>query len=129
MGGSLLIFYIAIGGVVGTLGRWLLQVWIQTSAHAGSFPLGTLIINLSGSVVLGFVARLGTSSSILSPEMRGGLTIGLCGAFTTMSTFSYESLQLLADGDYVRAGVYMAGTVVGSILAVLVGSMVCGRLL
>ena len=129
MGGSLLIVYIAIGGVVGTLGRWYLQGWIQTSAHAGSFPLGTLIINLAGSVVLGFVAKLGTGSTIISPEMRGGLTIGLCGAFTTMSTFSYESLQLLGDGDYVRAGFYMGGTIIGCLVAVLAGSMVAGRLL
>lgn len=129
MGGNFLIVYIAIGGVAGTLGRWYLQGWIQTEARAGTFPLGTLTINLLGSLVLGFVARLGTGSTVISPEMRAGLTVGLCGAFTTMSTFSYESLQLLADGDYTRAGVYMAGTMVGCIAAVLIGSIAAGRVL
>ncbi|HEX4562532.1 MAG TPA: fluoride efflux transporter CrcB [Gemmatimonadales bacterium] len=124
-----MILYIVIGGIIGTLGRWYLQGWIQTTAHAGTFPLGTLLINILGSLVLGFVAKLGTGSTIISPEVRGGLTIGLCGAFTTMSTFSYESVQLLGDGDYARAGVYMGATIVGCLLAVLGGSMAAGRLL
>ncbi|HWH03405.1 MAG TPA: CrcB family protein, partial [Gemmatimonadales bacterium] len=67
--------------------------------------------------------------TLISPEMRGGLTVGLCGAFTTMSTFSYESVKLLGDGDYVRAGVYMAGTIVGCMAAVVLGSSVAARLL
>ena len=124
-----MILYIVIGGIIGTLGRWYLQGWLQTTTHAGSFPLGTLLVNLAGSLVLGFIAKLGTGSTLISPELRGGLTIGLCGAFTTMSTFSYESVKLLGDGDYVRAGVYMAGTVVGCLAAVVLGSIVAARLL
>lgn len=127
--GGPLILYIVVGGVLGTLARWYLQGWIQTTTHAGSFPLGTLLVNISGSLVLGFVAKLGTGSTLISPEVRGGLTVGLCGAFTTMSTFSYESVQLLADGDYARAGLYMAGTIVGCLAAVLLGSIAAGRLL
>jgi CrcB protein len=124
-----MILYIVIGGIIGTLGRWYLQGWIQTTTHAGSFPLGTLLINLGGSFILGFIARLGTGSTIMSPEIRGGLTIGLCGAFTTMSTFSYESVKLLGDGDYLRAGVYMGGTIIGCLAAVVFGSLAAGRLL
>ena len=129
MDGSVMILYIVVGGILGTLGRWYLQGWIQSSTGAGSFPLGTLLINIAGSAVLGFVARLGTGSTVISPEVRGGLTIGLCGAFTTMSTFSYESVQLLADGDYVRAGVYMGGTIAGCLAAVVLGTIAAGRLL
>ncbi|HYK10869.1 MAG TPA: fluoride efflux transporter CrcB [Gemmatimonadales bacterium] len=128
MDGNFMILYITIGGIVGTLGRWYLGGWIQTSAHAGSFPLGTLLINLSGSLVLGFVARLGSGTALISPEMRGGLTIGLCGAFTTMSTFSYESVQLLGAGDYMRAALYMSGTIVGCVAAVLGGAAIAGRI-
>jgi len=124
-----MILYIVIGGIIGTLGRWYLQGWIQTTTHAGSFPLGTLFINLAGSFVLGFITKLGTGSTLISPEIRGGITVGLCGAFTTMSTFSYESVKLLGDGDYVRAGVYMAGTVLGCLAAVVFGSLAAGRLL
>ena len=129
MGGNLLILYIVAGGIVGTLGRWLLEGWIQGASGAGSFPLGTLVVNLTGSFVIGLVARLGTGTTIMSPEVRGGLTIGLCGAFTTMSTFSYESIRLLGDGDYVRAAIYMGATLLGCLAAVLAGSMVAGRLL
>lgn len=124
-----MIVYVLVGGVVGTLARWYLQGFIQASPGAGSFPLGTLLVNIVGSFILGFVARLGTGSTIMSPEVRGGLTIGLCGAFTTMSTFSYESVQLLGEGDYVRAGVYMGGTILGCLAAVAGGTLVAGRLL
>ncbi|HTY06843.1 MAG TPA: fluoride efflux transporter CrcB [Gemmatimonadales bacterium] len=124
-----MILYIVVGGILGTLGRWYLQGWIQVSSGVGSFPLGTLVINLAGSLVLGFVARLGTGSTLISPEVRGGITVGLCGAFTTMSTFSYESVRLLADGDYARAGLYMAGTILGCLAAVVAGSALAGRIL
>lgn len=65
----------------------------------------------------------------MSPELRGGLTIGFCGAFTTMSTFSYESMKLLADGEYGYAGLYMGGTVLGCLAAVMVGTALANRLL
>lgn len=69
-----MIAYIALGGIVGTLARYLLQGVIQT--RAGVFPLGTLAINVAGSFLLGFIMRLATGSTVVSPELRGGLTIG-----------------------------------------------------
>jgi CrcB protein len=99
------IAYIALGGIVGTLARYFLGGWIQ-EATGSSFPYQTLAINLSGSFVIGFVARLATGTVMISPEMRGALTIGFCGAFTTMSTFSYESIRLLNDGEYLQAALY-----------------------
>lgn len=123
-----MIAYIALGGVLGTVSRYLLQGWVQ--ARAGSvFPVGTLAINLAGSLLLGFVIRYATGSTVISPELRGGLTIGFCGAFTTMSTFSYETMTLLHDGDYWRAGLYMGGTMVGCLAAVVTGTAVANRLL
>ena len=124
-----MILYITIGGILGTLGRWYLQGWIQERSGAGTFPAGTLVINLAGSFVVGFVIRLATGSTVVSPEMRGGLTIGFCGAFTTMSTFSYEAMRLLADGDYWRAALYMGGTILGCLLAVVTGTALAGKLL
>lgn len=121
------ILYIAIGGLAGTLARYFLQGWIQH--RSGVFPLGTLVINIAGSLVLGFILRYATGTTVVSPELRAGLTIGLCGAFTTMSTFSYESMALLGDGEYVRAGVYMGGTIVGCLVAVIAGTMVAERML
>ncbi|MBI1968124.1 MAG: fluoride efflux transporter CrcB [Gemmatimonadetes bacterium] len=122
-----MIAYIALGGVLGTVARYVLQGWIQ--ARAGAFPLGTLAINIAGSLVLGFVLRYTTGSTVVSPELRGALTVGFCGAFTTMSTFSYESMALLHDGDYWRAGVYMGGTIVGCLVAVISGTALANKLL
>jgi len=123
-----LIAYITLGGIAGTLARWYLGGFIQERT-GGVFPSGTLVINLAGSLLLGFIIRYATGSTTVSPELRGGLTIGFCGAFTTMSTFSYETVRLLADGDYGRAAIYAGGTMVGCLGAVVVGSAVAGRLL
>ncbi len=121
--------YIALGGLLGTLARYGLQGWVQTRTGAGTFPLGTLAINIAGSFALGFIVRYATGSTVVSPELRGGLTIGFCGAFTTMSTFSYESMALLQGGDYWRGALYMAGTIVGCLGAVIAGTAVANRLL
>lgn len=124
-----MLLYISIGGLLGTLARYSLQGWIQTRSGVGAFPVGTLVINLAGSFVLGFVIRYATGSTVVSPEMRAALTIGFCGAFTTMSTFSYESVALLGLGEYWRAAVYMGGTIVGCLAAVVMGTALANRLL
>jgi CrcB protein len=125
-----MVAYIALGGLLGTLARYGLQGFVQRGGGgAGVFPTGTLAINLIGSLVLGFLVRYGTGSTVISPELRGGLTIGFCGAFTTMSTFSYESMKLLADGEYGYAGLYMGGTIVGCLAAVIAGTALAERLL
>lgn len=121
------LLYVSAGGLAGTLARFLLQGWIQPRHSA--FPLGTLVINIAGSLALGFIIRYTTATTVASPELRAGLTIGFCGAFTTMSTFSYESMALLGDGEYVRASIYMGGTVVGCLAAVVVGTLLAERML
>lgn len=121
------LLYVAAGGLAGTLARYFLQGWIQP--RAGVFPLGTLVINIAGSLVLGFVIRLATGSTVISPELRAGLTIGFCGAFTTMSTFSFESVRLLGDGEYGLAALYMGGTIAGCLGAVVAGMAVAEKLL
>lgn len=124
-----MIAYIALGGIVGTLARWFLQGWVQQRSGLATFPVGTLAINLAGSFLLGFIIRFATGSTVISPELRGGLTIGFCGAFTTMSTFSYESVRLLGDGEYWYAGIYMGGTIIGCLAAVIAGTALASRLL
>jgi CrcB protein len=124
-----MLVYIALGGLLGTVTRYGLQGWVQARAGATSFPTGTLAINLLGSLALGFLIRYGTGSTVFSPEMRAGLTIGFCGAFTTMSTFSYESIRLLGEGEYWYTGLYMGGTILGCLAAVLAGIAVANRLL
>ena len=122
------LLYIALGGVAGTLSRYGLEGWIQSRTASG-VPLGTLTVNLTGSFVLGFIIRLATGAALISPDLRAGLTIGFCGAFTTMSTFSYESVALLTDGDYGRAALYMSATILGCVLAVVTGTALANKLL
>jgi CrcB protein len=124
----LTILYIAFGGIAGTLSRYGLEGWVQSRTTSG-FPLGTLIVNLAGSLLLGFILRIATGAAVISPDLRAGLTIGFCGAFTTMSTFSYESVTLLTDGDYLRAALYMSATILGCVVAVLAGTALASKLL
>lgn len=124
-----MVWYIVAGGVIGTLARFYMQGWVQTRAGIPGFPTGTLAINLLGSLIIGFVIRLATGSTVVTPDLRAALTIGFCGAFTTMSTFSYESMALLRDGEYGHAGLYMGGTVLGCLVAVLIGTALANRLL
>lgn len=124
-----MILYIAVGGVAGTLARWYLQGWIQTRSGLSGFPIGTLAINLAGSLILGFIVRLATGSTVISPTLRAGLTIGFCGGFTTMSTFAFESVRLLGDGEYWWATLYMGGTIAGCLAAVIAGTLLAEQLL
>jgi fluoride exporter len=124
-----MIAYIALGGVLGTLARYFLQGWVQERSGLATFPVGTLTINLVGSFIVGLVIRFATGSMLVSPDLRAALTIGFCGAFTTMSTFSYESMKLLADGEYWYAGLYMGGTVLGCLAAVIMGTQLAGKML
>ena len=124
-----MIAYITLGGILGTLARYFLQGWVQERSGLATFPVGTLAINLIGSFIIGLVIRLATGSTLISPDLRAALTIGFCGAFTTMSTFSYESMKLLADGEYWYAGLYMGGTVLGCLAAVIMGTQLAGKML
>jgi len=124
----LTILFIALGGVAGTLSRYGLEGWMQGRSVSG-FPLGTLTVNLAGSLLLGFILRLATGATLITPDVRAGLAIGFCGAFTTMSTFSYASVALLNDGDYLRAAPYMVATIAGCIVAVMLGTALGNKLL
>ena len=98
-----MLWYVAIGSAVGGVIRYLLGGAIQR-ALAASFPVGTLVINVTGSALLGFIFRYALETPAVTPEIRALLGVGFCGGYTTFSTFSYETLTLLEDGDWRRAG-------------------------
>ena len=116
--------YLAVGGVAGTFARYLLGSLLQP--QGSSFPWGTLTINIVGSFVLGLLVRYFLGAGGANPELRTGLTVGFCGAFTTMSTFSMETVTLMSAGSYGRAVVYVVTSVGGSIAAAFAG-MAIGR--
>jgi CrcB protein len=112
--------YIALGGAVGSAGRYLLGLAIQNRSGF-DFPLGTLLVNLSGCLLLGFLLRYALATPAISPELRALLTTGLCGGYTTFSTFGYETVALIQDGDWRRAVLYVGLSVFGGVLAIYLG--------
>lgn len=120
----MLYLYLAAGGVIGTLARYGLGKWIAGWA-GDAFPWHTLAINLTGSLVLGFAARSFQSLGV-SPEVRGFIAVGLCGAFTTFSTYSLETVELLQRGAWARAAAYALGSVALGLLAVWLGMSLAG---
>ena len=115
-----MIWFIAAGSAVGGAARYLLGMFVQ-SRVATPFPLGTLLINIIGSLILGFIIRWTMDTATVSPEVRGMLTVGFCGGFTTFSAFSFETARLMEDGDYRRAAWYVSASVTLSILATFAG--------
>jgi len=94
----------------------------------GTFPWGTMTVNVLGSLVLGFaVVWLGSTAT--SAELRQFATIGLLGAFTTFSTFTYEAAALLQDGDWSAAGGYVLGSLGAGLIGVLLGMGLASYLL
>jgi len=122
-----LLMYVAIGSAVGGASRFALSTFLQQ--RAGTFPVGTLVVNITGSLALGFLLRYSLGSTSVSAETRALLTTGFCGGYTTFSTFSYETLKLIEDGDYRRAAVYVAASVVLSLVATFLGIIAANELL
>lgn len=92
------------GGFVGAVFRYALGGVVHRHLPLGTFPYGTLCVNLLGCFLIGALAGLADSRQLFSPELRAFAFIGLLGGFTTFSTFGYETLALSRDGEHVRAG-------------------------
>jgi CrcB protein len=101
---------IAIGAAVGGVSRYYLSAAVQ-HRMGSTFPWGTLVINVTGSIVLGFLMRYALSTPGVSVEVRALLTTGFCGGYTTFSTYSYETATLIEDGQFGRAGTYALASV------------------
>ena len=128
MNRAILVLYVAIGGAVGSVARYALTLFVQ-SRSSSTFPTGTSLVNISGSILLGFLMRYGLESSSASPEVRLLLTTGFCGGYTTFSTFSYETARLLEDGEWARGGTYIVASVVLSLAGTFVGFALARALL
>jgi CrcB protein len=111
--------FVAVGGASGALARYWLSGWVNV-AFAGFFPLGTLVVNVMGSLLLGFGMQAMEAFPV-SPELRTMMTIGFLGAFTTFSTYSYETVALFRDGDWTRAMLYTGLSFALGLTAVLIG--------
>lgn len=118
---------LVLGGIVGTVGRYALAGAVYRWTGA-SFPYGTLVVNATGALVIGFLATLADKKFLLTPEARMFWMIGLLGAFTTFSTLIYESWKLIQDGEMLLAGVNLLGSVALGLAAFWVGALAASLL-
>ncbi len=123
-----MIWLVALGGALGSVSRFLLGPALQRAFNA-TFPVGTLFINILGSLILGFVMRLTIEGVNVTPEARAFIAIGFCGGFTTFSTFTYEAIRLLEDGEGSRAALYILASVLLSLGAAFLGLVAARELL
>ncbi len=107
-------------GIAGTLARYGLQGFVQQRTGS-TFPMGTLAVNLIGCFLLGIIGEYALTHLTIPPDWRIGITVGFFGAFTTFSSFSYETARMLNDGDWMRASVYVLSSVIGGLLGVFAG--------
>ena len=94
--------WICAAGAVGTGARYLISGWALALLGAG-FPFGTLVVNVTGSFLIGLVMQVGLATPILSPTLRMTLTTGFIGGFTTYSTFNFETIRLVQTGAWKLA--------------------------
>ncbi|MEA2346370.1 MAG: fluoride exporter [Thermoleophilaceae bacterium] len=111
---------VGAGGFLGAVVRYLVDGWVSR-ATGGSFPWGTLVINVSGSFVLGVLFAAATERAILPPEIRAPVMIGFIGAYTTFSTWMLESWRLVEQGAVLAALANIGGSVVVGVVALVLG--------
>ncbi|GAP70726.1 protein CrcB [Bacteroidales bacterium 6E] len=119
---------VGTGGLIGTVMRYLVQVHIE-KLMGSTFPLGTFLINILGSFIIGVVYGLVDKGNIMGPEWRQFLAVGLCGGFTTFSTFSADTLNLIKDNSFVQMLLYTGGSVLFGLLAVYFGIILARTIL
>lgn len=110
------LLFIALGGASGAVARYVVANWIH-QLWEGHVPVGTLLVNVLGSFGIGIVFVLVVEKELLHPDWRGVLMIGFLGAFTTFSTFSLETINLLETGHIFQALGYMLASVSLCVLA------------
>ena len=116
-------FIIGIGGFFGAVARYGVALWIGRQ-WGRSFPLGTFVINVSGSFLIGLLMSLLTERFMVNPQWRLLFVVGFLGAFTTFSTFEYETGALLKDGEWLIAMLNITLSVVVGFMALKLGEVI-----
>ena len=111
---------IGLGGFAGAISRYLVDGFVADRT-GGTFPWGTLVVNLSGSFVLGLLFAMTAERAILPADVRAPVMIGFIGAYTTFSTFMLESWVLIERGSYLPAAANLGGSVLLGLVAVFAG--------
>ncbi len=114
---------IGLGGFLGAVARYAVSLWIG-QRWGRSFPLGTFFINVSGSFLIALVMSLSTERLMINPQWRLFLAVGFLGAYTTFSTFEFETGGLLRDGEWLIAGLNVVLSVGAGFIALKTGEVI-----
>lgn len=117
---------VSLGAAIGGACRY----WLSNIVYKflpSDFPYGTLTVNIIGSLILGIVIYLFDSRELISPGLRLFLTIGFCGGFTTFSTFSLETMNLIRNAEYLYAALNILSSVVLCLFVVFIASTISNR--
>jgi CrcB protein len=115
---------VALGGALGSVSRYLLGTWIQSTSKSIDFPFGTLTVNLLGCFVIGLLSQLAEARGAFTPETRALVFFGVLGGFTTFSSFGNDTINLLRDGETLNALVNVGANVVLGLALVWLGRTV-----
>lgn len=113
---------VAVGGSLGALSRYFLQGWILD--RTGPSVIALFVINVSGAFALGLILTLAEERNLIGPEVRLLLTTGFLSAYTTFSSWMFESVQLIQVGNIARAAVNLVGSIAAGLIAVYLGIVV-----
>ncbi|ASQ89679.1 camphor resistance protein CrcB [Prosthecochloris sp. GSB1] len=114
------VLLVGAGGFAGAVARYFVGVALP---FLGGFPAGTFTVNVAGCFLIGLISELSITSALVSPEMRLLLATGFCGGFTTFSSYMFEAVSLLRDGEMLYASVYLFGSVACGILCLYLGML------
>jgi|SRR5688572_604984 len=115
------VLYVALGGALGSVSRYLLGAWTLTLGKSIDFPYGTLSVNLIGCFVIGFLSQLVETRSVFTAEARAFIFTGLLGGFTTFAAFGNDTINLLRDGRMFHALANVAANVIVGLALVWFG--------
>jgi fluoride exporter len=119
-GDNLKILLIALFGAVGTLARYGLQSAMQVRT-GGTFPYGTLLVNLTGCFFLGLIAQFTLNRMVISPDWRVAIAVGFFGGYTTFSSFGWETAKMMERGEWARASIYVGASVFAGLFLTVAG--------
>jgi fluoride exporter len=123
------VLYVALGGALGSISRYLLGAWALTLGKNIDFPYGTLAVNLIGCFVIGFLSQLMETRSSFTAEARAFIFIGLLGGFTTFSAFGNDTINLLREGRMFHALANVAANVIVGLALIWFGRTAADLLL
>lgn len=119
--------WISLGAIIGANARYLISSW-AAERWGASFPYGTLLINLTGSLIVGVFLTFATQRALVDPRLRLLIAVGFCGSYTTFSTYTYESINLMLNGSWGAGLLNLLGSSGLGLLAVALGILI-GRML